>query len=154
MPLPGAAFPCCRAHDLFAPVENYARSILRAPGDEAYWFDWRSSFHGNATIRIARLGSEAVVFRLYRPSKYGKARRFRGLLTPNDWSRLEDAVVAADFWILDEHGGRHGLDGSTWCFAGRRRHEYHSISRWSPDDVLRDLGRFFFDLAGLGEVRL
>jgi hypothetical protein len=56
--------------------------------------------------------------------------------------------------MLDERGGRHGLDGSTWRFAGRRRHDYHYISRWCPDDALWDLGRFFFDIAGLAEVRL
>jgi hypothetical protein len=153
MPLRAAAFPCCRAHDLFAPVEDYAKSILNTPGHAAYWFNWRSSFHGNATMCVAKHGAETVVSRVYRPSKYGKARRFRGLLTPNDWSRLEDAIVAADFWMIDEHGGRHGLDGSTWCFAGRRGQEYHYISRWSPDDALWDLGRLFFDVAGLAEVR-
>ena len=61
-------------------------------------------------------------------------------------------MVAANFWMLDEHGGRHGLDGSTWRFAGRRRQEYHYISRWSPDDALS--GRFCFDVAGLAVVRL
>jgi hypothetical protein len=56
--------------------------------------------------------------------------------------------------MLDERGGRHGLDGSTWCFAGRRHRDYHFITRWSPDDVLWDLGRLLFDLAGLDGVRL
>ena len=36
MPLSTAAFPCCREHDLFAPVEEYAQRIQRTPGDEAY----------------------------------------------------------------------------------------------------------------------
>jgi hypothetical protein len=58
------------------------------------------------------------------------------------WSRLEGAVVAANFWMLDEYGGRHNLDGSRWRFAGRRRHDYHYISRWSPDDALWDFGQF------------
>jgi hypothetical protein len=34
--------------------------------------------------------------------------------------------------MLDERGGRDGLDGSTWRFAARRCHDYHYISRWSP----------------------
>jgi hypothetical protein len=76
------AFPCCRAHDLFAPVENYAQAILLTPGDEAYWFDWDSSFHGKATIRIATLGDEVMVFREHRADRYGKVRRFRALLYP------------------------------------------------------------------------
>src|SRR5580700_11263002 len=41
-----------------------------------------------------------------------------GLLAPSEWSRLEDAVAAANFWMLDEYGGSYGLDGSTWRFAG------------------------------------
>jgi hypothetical protein len=154
MPLPVAVFPCCRQHQLFAPIEKYPVAVKRSPGDEAYWFNWDSSFDGNATIRIARLGGEAMVFREYRSDRYGKMRRFRGLLTPADWSRLQDAVVAANFWMLDEHGGRHGLEGSTWRLAGRRRHDFHYIARWSPDGALWDLGRLFFDIAGLAEVRL
>ena len=154
MPLPVAAFPCCRSHDLFAPVEDYPVHIQRAAGDEVYWFDWESTFHGKATIRVTRLGGQAVVSRIYRSSRFGKARRFHGHLTHDDWSRLEDAVIAANFWMLDERGGRHGLDGSTWRFAGRRRCDYHFISRWSPDGALWELGRFLFDVAGLVEVRL
>jgi hypothetical protein len=152
MPLRVAAFPCCRAHDLFAPVEEYGKSILCSPGDEAYWFNWSSSFHGEATIRVANLGAEASISRLYRPSKYGKLRRYQAWLTPGEWSRLEDAITAANFWMLDEHSGRHGLDGSTWRFAGRRRRDYHFISRWCPEGALWDLGRLFFDLAGLAEI--
>jgi hypothetical protein len=154
MPLSTAAFPCCRDHDLFAPVEEYAQRIHRTPGDEAYWFCWDSSFDGKATIRIAKLRDDVMVSRVYRASRFGKVRRFRGLLTTADWSLLEDAIVAANFWMLDEHGGRHGLDGSTWRFAARRRHDYHYISRWSPGGALWDLGRFFFDVAELAGVRL
>jgi len=120
MPLSTAAFPCCRDHDLFAPVEEYPQRIHRTPGDEAYWFCWDSSFDGKATIRIAKLRDDVMVSRIYRASRFGKVRRFRGFLAPNDWSRLEDAIVAANFWMLDERGGRDGLDGSTWRFAARR----------------------------------
>ena len=63
-------------------------------------------------------------------------------------------MAAANFWMLDEYGGSYGLDGSTWRFAGRRRQDYHYISRWSPDDALWDLGRFFSHMAGLAAVRL
>jgi hypothetical protein len=154
MPPSATTFPCCRDHGLFTPVEEYPQCIQRTPGEEAYWFDWDSSFDGKATIRIAKLRDDVMVSRVYRTSRFGKVRRFRALLTPADWSLLEDAIVAANFWMLDERGGRHGLDGSTWRFAGRRRRDYHYISRWSPDDALWDLGRFFFDVAGLAEVRL
>ena len=38
MPLSTAAFPCCRSHDLFAPIEEYPQRIQRTPGDKAYLF--------------------------------------------------------------------------------------------------------------------
>jgi hypothetical protein len=61
MPPSATTFPCCRDHDLFAPVEKYPQCIQRTPGDEAYWFGWDSSFDGEATLLIARLGGEAMV---------------------------------------------------------------------------------------------
>ena len=102
MPLSTAAFPCCRNHDLFAPVEEYPQRIQRTRGDEAYWFGWDSSFDGKATIRIAKLRDDVMISRVYRASRFGKVRRFRGLLTTVDWSLLEDAIVAANFWMMDE----------------------------------------------------
>jgi hypothetical protein len=62
MQLPIATFPCCRAHDLYGPVEEYGKSILRSPGDEVYWFNWSSSFRVEATIRVAKLDAEASIF--------------------------------------------------------------------------------------------
>jgi hypothetical protein len=117
----------------FAPGRGIPPAHSSTPGDEAYWFGWDSSFDGKATIRIAKLRDDVMVSRVYRASRFGKVRRFRGLLTTVDWFLLEDAIVAANFWMLDERGSHHGLDGSTWRFAARRRHDYHYISRWSPD---------------------
>ena len=136
---------------------NVACGLRSNQSRECSSTQWRGplwQLRGKATIRVARLGDQAVVSRIYRSSRFGKARRFHGHLTHDDWSRLEDAVVAANFWMLDEHGGRRGLDGSTWRFAGRRRCDFHFISRWSPDGELWELGRLFFDVAGLGDVRL
>jgi hypothetical protein len=157
MPLPIAAFPCCRDHNLYGPVDEYAQSIQRGIADEAYWFSWNteSSAEGSATIRVARLGAEAMFFRVYRPSTYGKRRRSHGMLSRMDWALIEDALVQANFWLLDEQeppGLR--LGSARWYFAGRRRQDYHFISRRSPREPLWDLGRLLFDLAGLGEVRL
>jgi hypothetical protein len=70
---------------------------------------------------------------------FAKTRSTHALATMADWSRVEDAVVAANFCMLDEHGGDHGLDGADWIIAGRRRHDYHRIRRWSPDGALYDL---------------
>ena len=49
----------------------------------------------------------------------GRPAGFRGPIPRSVWARLEDAIVEANFWILDERGGCSGLDGSTWRFAGR-----------------------------------
>ena len=142
MPLRPAAFPCCREHDVFASVNTRGDASRRGLADETYSFRWDSTEEGCAVIRIARLGRDAMVFRVYRPSRYGKARRFHGPVWRGAWARLEDTIVGSNFWMLDERGGRDGLDGSTWRFAGRRRRDYHSISRWSPNDGLWAVGLF------------
>ena len=56
MKLVAPAFPCCRAHDLFDPVEQYASAIRRGLADEVYWFSWISqcSGQGIAAIRAWR----------------------------------------------------------------------------------------------------
>lgn len=69
-----------------------------------------------------------------------------------DWALVEDAVVAADFWRLDQSvtlNDLGGLDGATWHIAGRRGPDFHHVRRWSPHGVVYDLGRLMFDLAGL-----
>jgi hypothetical protein len=48
MPLRPAAFPCCREHDLFAPVAGYGQAIRRDLADEVYWFRWGSTDDGCA----------------------------------------------------------------------------------------------------------
>jgi hypothetical protein len=102
-------------------------------------------------IGTAHRVCDAMVFRTYRPSRFGKVRRFHGPISHGAWAQLEDAIVETNFWRL---GGRHGLDGSKWCFAGQRRRDYHFISRWSPNGELWELVRLFFDLAGLDGVKL
>jgi hypothetical protein len=69
MPLSVTTFPCCRDHDLFWPMEDHAQAIQRGPVDEAYWLNWTSECRGDgsATIRVARVGHEAMFFRSYRP---------------------------------------------------------------------------------------
>ena len=86
---------------------------------------------------------------------FGKHRLLNGRLTIADWARVEDAVVAAGFWLLDEDWPNLGsMGGAKWMIAGRRRHDYHVVKRLNPRDALYDLGRLMFDLAGLDEVRL
>jgi hypothetical protein len=69
---------------------------------------------------------------------------------PPTGSRLEDAVGKGE--LMDPRRARRA-PRSRRCFAGRR-HDYHFISQWSPDDALWDLSRLFFDVARLEEVRL
>ena len=76
MPLRPAAFPCCREHDLFAPVAVYGQAIRRDLADEVYWFRWDSTENGCSAIRIARLDREAMVFRTYRPLITGRYGAF------------------------------------------------------------------------------
>jgi hypothetical protein len=116
--------------------------------------NWTHSFGGKATIRIARLGGDAMVASVHRPTHFGKARTWSARVALSSWALVEDAVVAANFWMLDEHGGDRGFDGARWVIAGNRRHDHYWVGRWCPDDALFDLGRLLFDLAGLDEVRL
>jgi hypothetical protein len=156
MSLTIATFPPCRAHDLYWPLEDHPVALQRNPADEAYWLDWDHSFGGEATIRIARLDDQVTVSRRYRTARFGGKIRCRyARLTMSDWLAFEDAVVAANFWMLGECiPFDMGCDGANWMIAGLRGRDFHYIKRWSPHGVLRDLGRLLFDLAGLNEVRL
>jgi hypothetical protein len=122
---------------------------------EVYRFTWRSSFDGDAVVRIGRQGGEITPRCLYRSSLFGDAARRRVPLTVSDWGRLQDALIAAPFWALDPEDLRLGLDGSGWLIEGRRKDIYRAVSRWSPRGALRGLGELFFELAGppLAEIK-
>jgi hypothetical protein len=94
-------------------------------------------------------------------------------LTPADWDRLQDALIAASFWALDADGvdwpingdeqrtiaaiiASRGRDGSDWLMERRRKDIFRAVSRWSPRGALRDLGKLCFEFAGppLAEVRI
>jgi hypothetical protein len=134
MPLTVAGFPLCRAHDLFHPLEEYPAALKRNPAAEVYWFNWRSDGSlRNTTIRIARIGTDVMVTRLHLGSSmFGKSRCLNGRLTMSDWAQVEDAVVAARFWLLDERdylGDIATFGGADWIIAGRRRHDQHVVQR-------------------------
>jgi hypothetical protein len=152
-----ARYPFCRDHDLSDQPAAYAMEIKRSLADEVYWFK-RTTEHDYdaATIQVARLGDEAMFCRVYKPSTFGKARWSRGALSRSEWCLIEDGVIAADFWLLDEHERQRAgiLGGATWSLAGRRRHDFHYITRRSPDGALWELGRLLFDLAALEAIRL
>jgi hypothetical protein len=156
MPSSAFAFPPCRSHDLHWPLEEYPERLKRNPATEVYWFNWRADGSlRETTIRVARVDNDVVATRLHRGSMFGKVRILNGRLTMADWARLEDAVVAAGFWLLDEDWPNLGsMGGAHWMIAGRRRHDYHLVKRLNPRGELYDFGRLMFDLVGLDGVRL
>lgn len=102
MPLP-VAFPVCRAHDAFWPLEQYPTALQQNPADEAYWLKWDHSFGPEAILRVTRSGSDVLMTRMHRPTRFSKTRCTSGRLAMPDWHLVEDAVVAAGFWVLEEH---------------------------------------------------
>ena len=149
---------CCRGRGwLLGDEEPLCRTM--ASEAEVYRFVWRSSFDGSAVVRIGRQGTAITLqwrydwFRTPRPDDAPSD----AALSPGDWARFRDALIAANFWVLDPADEPlQGLDGAEWFIEGRRRNIYRAISRWSPRGELHALGRLFFDLAGpsLSAVRL
>ena len=155
MHLHASTFPFCRNHPLHWPLEHHPLALKRNPADEAYWFGWRHSFGSQATIRVARIGNMAAITRTYQHFGPDERRQRGALLTNADWIAVEDAIIAANFWSLDERiPFDMGCDGADWIVAGVRWRDFHHIKRWSPHNALYDLGRLMFDLSGLHEVRL
>ncbi|SRR6266568_741801 len=142
------AVPCCRAHCLFRSLCDGEVPLCRSWGTEVYRLTWDSSFDGDAMLRIARLGGEIRLSRVYRPSQFARTERYEASLTPCDWARLQNALIAANFWALDSHAEAHGLDGARWTIEGRRKDIFRAVHRWSPRGAIYDLGRLFFVFAG------
>jgi len=67
---------------------------------------------------------------------------------PADWARLQEAVIAANFWALDPTGEQRGLDGACWTIEGRRKDVFRAVHRWSPHGAIHALGRLLFAFAG------
>jgi hypothetical protein len=114
-----------------------------------YRFIWNSSFVGDAVMRIGRQGDEITLRCVYRPSLFGDADRRQMPLSLANWARLQDALIVASFWALDPEESRIGLDGSDWLIEGRRKDTFRAVGRWSPIGAIYDLGKLFFELAGL-----
>jgi len=97
MPSLAARFPCCRAHDLFHPLEEAPLLLKRNPAGEVYWLKWDHAFGAAATIRIARLGEEVMAAWQHRGATFTKRRSRSARLLMSDWSLLEDAEGHRDF---------------------------------------------------------
>ena len=123
---------------------------------EAYRFVWRSSFDGNATVRIGRQGNEVVLQWRYDHWLRAPAAPAGAALSAGDWVRFRETLIAANFWAVDPADELQGLDGAQWLIEGRRGNVYRAVSRWSPQGELHALGRLFFILAGppLSKVKL
>ena len=81
---------------------------------EVYRFSWSSSFDGGAVVRIARQGGEITLrwaYRRFRPRGADDAPPVVAL-APADWARLQDALIAANFWALDPDGVEWPIDGT------------------------------------------
>jgi hypothetical protein len=155
--------PCCRVHRRFRLLRDDEEPLCRGirTESEVYRFAWHSSFDGEAVVRIGEPDSEITLRWVYHwfraPSPDDSPPSVP--LTLADWTRLQEAFIAASFWALDPDEGplARGLDGAFWTIEGRRKDMFRAVSRWSPrDEAVHDLARLFFDLAGppLGEIKL
>lgn len=76
---------------------------------------------GSATIRVGRVGHEAMFSAATGPGTFSRTRRGRGMVSRSGWTLIEDALVAANFWMLDEQEEERLLvGGARWYVAGRR----------------------------------
>ena len=132
---------CCRRFDWFKidySEEPLCRS--RETEEEVYRFSWRSSFDGDACVRIARDGK----------SIRSHWRKFGGSaaiapLSVADWDRLKTAITVAGFWSIEpESEAVDGFDGAQWLIEGRSGDIYHAVHLWSPGGAIQELGRLFF----------
>jgi hypothetical protein len=152
------AIACCRIQSRYRLLREDEKPLCRTIRTEAevYRFTWRSSFDGDAVVRIGRQGDEITMRCAYRSYLFGDADRRQVTVTISDWGRLQDALIAASFWALGPEECRRGLDGSNWLIEGRSKDIYRAVDRWSPSGAIYDLGKQFFELAGspLAEVSI
>jgi len=106
--------------------------LCRSWGTEVYRFTWDSSFDGNAVVRIARFSDEIMLSRVYRPSHFARTERSDASLTVADWARLQDALIAANFWVLEPHGEAHALDGAYWDDRGPAQGHFSRRASMEP----------------------
>jgi hypothetical protein len=122
---PPGTIRCCRANGrALMPSEEEPLCRTMRSEAEVYRFVWRSSFDGSAVVRIGRQGTAITLRWQYdwfwtpRPDDAPSD----AALSPGDWARFLDALIAANFWALDPADEPlQGLDGAEWFIEGRRR---------------------------------
>jgi hypothetical protein len=147
------AAPCCRIDDfdlaVFLPRQVPMCGEIRQ-AVEAYRFIWRSRFQGEALVHVSK-GEKTIGLEWACRGRQGQGR-FSKILEPDDWTRLESALLAAEFWeiALEEKKSEETvrLEGASWVIEGRRREIYGVVRLNNPRGPLHDLGRAFFDIAG------
>jgi hypothetical protein len=148
---------CCRSHfeGLFWLRGEYV-PLCRIVADEVYRFGWLQAFGAHAVICTARRGDAVVLDRMYCSDMFNEAERIETVLTTVGWRRLQEALIAANFWSLPPFVHPRGvLDGYDLVVEGRRRNVFRATRLTNPDrEELRRLGRVAFDIAGLDRVRL
>jgi hypothetical protein len=147
---------CCGSHRPFYRRDGHA-PLCRVAGDEVYRFEWVQAFGEHATICIVRRGEAITVDRSYHQGMFNKAERFEAMLTLADWRRVQDALIAANFWSLPPFVQSQWLhlDGYDVIVEGRLRDIFRATQLFNPDvDELWRLCRVAFDVAGLTGIRL
>lgn len=130
-------------------------SLSCATGNFAsYRLIWLNSLAGPVVIRITRQDRN-VTLEAFQLSGLGAGDpgsllyHVHKRLSVVDWGLLQGALARSDFHDLPTSGNMYGLHGEQWIVEGRDAAGYHIVDRWSPPaGSYRDLGVFFFDLAG------
>src|SRR4051794_32206871 len=90
---------CCRSdQQLWFRQRDECQPLCRVAGDEVYRFSYMRGFGEHAIICIARRGDGFIVDAAYYADIYNEAEPFEASLLVSDWRRLEDALIAANFW--------------------------------------------------------
>jgi hypothetical protein len=142
---------CCRAMAGFLPQHILPLCTGFTRETEAYRFIWNSSFHGQAVIHIATVGSK-ITLCAYRPRLFEASDIPERELTHADWRDVQSAISDLGFWTLPNRPwpGHMGLDGATWKIEGRRGKWYNCVECWSPTDTaFRKIGALFVAFAKL-----
>jgi hypothetical protein len=128
--------------------------LRQKPEIEAYRFLWLRSFHHPVSVRIeaSRGTSTVVAVELNGLGGYDPGtinRRTERVLSPQEWSSLQNAIRAAGFWDAptDEPAEEPDVDGAEWILEGYRAGVYHAVNRSSPSGPFRAACEAFLQAA-------
>jgi hypothetical protein len=106
---------------------------------EHYRFVWHRSFHGDVTVRAARIAAQDCTsrysgkFYISGPSCFGEAQWHTFDPTETQWQEFLQLLEDARFWSMaSEVPEPLCLDGSNWVLSGRRGARTHHVQRHNP----------------------